>query len=87
MGPTRWFFFLVPQAVTTMPAELVKKVYSMSMTYPKLDISFTNSFEQERCDCGSQKAVVTCRGEEIPCSALKNYDSSKKGRFPCLERV
>jgi len=53
--------------------------------YSNLDITYTNSFEQKECDCGSKKAVITCHGEIIPCSALKY--GAKKGKFACLERV
>jgi MoaA/NifB/PqqE/SkfB family radical SAM enzyme len=50
-----------------------------------LNITYTNSFEQKACDCGTRKAVIMYDGTKIPCSALKY--SSKKGRFACKNRI
>lgn len=53
--------------------------------FRNLNITYSNSFERNACDCGSEKAVVTCYGEHIPCSALKY--SSRTGKFACSDRL
>jgi MoaA/NifB/PqqE/SkfB family radical SAM enzyme len=50
-----------------------------------LPISYTHAFDMKECDCGSEKAVVTVTGDEIPCSALK-YGAKPGCKFPCLKR-
>ena len=52
----------------------------------KVSITYSNSFAQDQCDCGSQKAVVTVDQEIIPCSALK-YNPKNKGKFGCKYRI
>jgi len=48
-------------------------------------ITYTNSFQQKVCDCGSAKAVVTIQGEIIPCSALKHGGGA--GKYACRYRI
>lgn len=53
--------------------------------YPCINITCSNSFKKNKCDCGSQKAAYTCYDEEIPCSSLK--ESSYTGKFACLHKI
>jgi AdoMet-dependent heme synthase len=48
-------------------------------------ITYTHSYDNSKCDCGDEKAVVTITGEEIPCSALKY--GSEKGKFACRKKL
>jgi MoaA/NifB/PqqE/SkfB family radical SAM enzyme len=64
---------------------LVDLVENWKHVYPYLKISYTHAFDMKECDCGSEKAVVTVNGEEIPCSALK-YGAKSECKFPCLKR-
>ena len=52
-------------------------------------ITYSNSFDMETCECGSRKAVVTCYGEVIACSALKYMveKTFSSGKFVCKERL
>jgi len=50
-----------------------------------LNITYSNSFEAEQCDCNTRKAVVLHDGTRIGCSALKY--SQKSGRFACQDRI
>lgn len=51
-----------------------------------LNVSYTNAFEREVCDCGRQKAAVTYDGKIIPCSALKTY-GGEASSFACMDRT
>ena len=62
---------------------------AISEEFPNVKISYTNSFEAKKCECGTRKAVVTIQGEVIPCSALK-YATAEElsvGMFACRGRV
>jgi MoaA/NifB/PqqE/SkfB family radical SAM enzyme len=63
--------------IQTLP-NLIKK---FKQIYPNINITYSNSFEGKKCDCGSEKAVYTCYDEQIPCSALKNCNY--RGKFSC----
>jgi MoaA/NifB/PqqE/SkfB family radical SAM enzyme len=74
------------QALTVeQAAELPKKAREWQKQYD-VEITCTHSYDNSRCDCGDEKAVVTITGEEIPCSALK-YGSKEKGKFACRKRL
>ncbi|MEK6960089.1 MAG: radical SAM protein [Nanoarchaeota archaeon] len=64
-------------ALPGLAAELEKRF--------NIRITYTNSFQQKVCDCGSGKAVVTIQGEIIPCSALKH--SGETGKYACRSRI
>ena len=64
---------------------LAKRIKELSNEFG-ISITCSNSFEQKRCGCGSEKAVVTYDGEIIPCSALK-HGSDAKGKFQCRNRI
>lgn len=74
------------QALTQEQADgLAEFVESLRKKYG-IQISYTNSFEENKCECGSRKAVVTSHGEVIACSALKKMEKTGKA-FPCRERI
>lgn len=74
------------ESLTESEIEDFRKLFEkMKREYHNLDISFSNSFLKDECDCGSRKAVVSVYGEEIPCSALK-YGGGK-GKFACRKRL
>ena len=50
-----------------------------------LNISYSDSFGRHRCTAGELKAVVTCYGEVLPCSALKY--GCQEGKFACRNRL
>jgi len=62
-----------------------KKVEELKEKY-NLKITYTNSFEKNKCDCGSEKAVVTYNGKIISCSALKYMKKTDK-KFACKNRI
>jgi hypothetical protein len=72
---------LSEESLDVLPAEIEQ----LGLKYPRVRFSYSNSFEGKECDCGSMKAVVTCYGEVLDCSALK-YGGGD-GRFACRERI
>lgn len=61
--------------------------YGHLISKHKLNITYTKSFENNKCDCGSKKAVVTFDEEIIPCSSLKNKKTNEYGNLACKGRL
>lgn len=67
----------------TQLADLPRLLDSFAKEYG-IEVTMSDSFKREKCNCGTEKAAVTCQGTIVPCSALKY---SQRDGFPCCRSV